>query len=180
MSFVKDISYGESITIARQKIYFTDYNHSWKIIDANPVTVLVEPDILEKLERKEKASRTCSVYRSTQFGYSYRIPGDWEGKYTIQEQGNTTSFIYIAHPTRKAPLLTFNVYTLPEWTNRLRLRQVDNEIQVGVNGNHVITLIFPTHNSYKDNTDKKFAEEYSSMILPLQEAQERFSILHCL
>lgn len=127
-------------------------------------------------EQKNKSIDILTTYHNDEYGYSFDIPKQWEGKYEILEKKNKTHFLYTECPGQKDVFLTIIAWTLDEFKELEKEHLIADHI-LAKTDNYVFYFNTPIALPYDSaEKEKKYGEDFSSMIPDNQTAKNLFHI----
>lgn len=136
------------------------------ILSISSCSLTVEKD---KSELRKPASNVSDadliIYKNTNHGYSLAIPGEWEGRYILEEGQDVTRFIYksIQHPEYRSNIFAVSVYTLKQWEKVKD--EPDYGSEIGRNSKYVYAYTIGLDNSYEGNESEEYREMVQSVYL---------------
>lgn len=117
-------------------------------------------------------------YSNQTYGYTINFPQDWRGKYEVQENENSTAFLYTGYPELKESIFRIDVFSEEKW-NVIQSEPGYSGTEIAKNNGLVFVYSMLLENPYAIDPAaglEKYADEFQKMVGDVQTIIKTFEI----
>ncbi|MFS0836881.1 hypothetical protein [Paenibacillus sp. 1P03SA] len=98
------------------------------------------------------------AYANKAYGFSFRLPAEWEGKFDIEEDGDAVRFIHRASKSAGGLLFSVNAGSQEDYKQTSELIRT---VYLGAKGDRHVYLCYPSDVQYSPEDAKSGAEYHN-------------------